>query len=81
MTRLVLLTGEHIVEGIVGMVILIIAAYLISAHYGNHAHPAVVGGVAFIVVWIFRKASINIYQYVKNKYKIFVRPLTFNIKN
>jgi hypothetical protein len=79
MTRLVLLTGEHIVEGIVGMIMFIIVAYLISNTI--HASPAVVGGMAFIITWIFRKVSVNIYQYVKNKYKIFVRPLTFNIKN
>lgn len=78
MTRIVLLTDEHVMEGILGMISLGIAVYLLSITIS--APRPVILGMAFFISWYFRRAGIHIYQYVKKHHKLSISPITYNIK-
>ena len=79
MTRVVLLTDEDIVEGVIGMLSLTIVAYIIS--HTISAPRSVILGMAFIISWYFRRIGVNIYHYMKKHYNISVSPITYNVKD
>ena len=78
MPRIVLLTDEHIIEGIIGMLSLIIVAYIIS--HTISAPSSIILGMAFIISWYFRRIGVNIYHYMKKKHGISISPITYSIK-
>ena len=78
MPRIVLLTDEHIIEGIIGMLSLIIVAYIIS--HTISAPSSIILGMAFIISWYFRRIGVNIYHYIKKKHGISISPITYSIK-
>ena len=65
MTRIVLLTGEDIIEGFIGLISLIITAYILSRII--HAPRSVILGMSFIITWYFRRIGVNVYKYLKAK--------------
>jgi uncharacterized membrane protein len=78
MPRIVLLTDEHIIEGIIGMLSLIMVAYII-----NHiisAPSSIILGMAFIISWYFRRIGVNIYHYIKKKHGIYISPISYSTK-
>ena len=77
MTRIVILTDEQIVEGIIGMLSLTIVAYIIS--HTISAPRSVILGMAFIISWYFRRIGINIYRYMKKNHDISISPITYKI--
>jgi len=79
MTRVVVLTDEHIIEGIIGILSLIIVACIID--HTISAHSSIILGMAFIISWYFRRMGVDIYQYIKKNYNISVTPITYNMKN
>jgi len=78
MPRIVLLTDEHIIEGIIGMLSLIIVAYIIN--HTISAPSSIILGMAFIISWYFRRVGVNIYHYMKKKHGISISPITYSIK-
>jgi len=79
MTRIVILTDEQIVEGIIGMLSLTITAYILN--HTISAPRSVILGMAFIVSWYFRRVCVNIYSYMKKNHDISISPITYNIKD
>ena len=77
MTRIVILTDEQIVEGIIGMLSLTIAAYIIN--HTISAPRSVILGMAFIISWYFRRVGVNIYHYMKKNHDISISPITYKI--
>jgi len=78
MPRIILLTDENMVEGIIGMVSLILVSYIIS--HIISAPRSVILGMAFIVSWYLGRIGANIYHYGKKHYNISISPITYNIK-
>ena len=79
MPRIVLLTDEHIIEGMIGMLSLIMVAYIIN--HAISASSSIILGMAFIISWYFRRIGVNIYQHIKKNHNISVSPITYNMKN
>ena len=79
MTRVVVLTDENIIEGIIGMLTQIIVAHIINRTIS--AHSSIILGMAFIISWYFRRIGVNIYQHIKKNHNISVAPITYNMKN
>ena len=77
MTRIVILTDEHIIEGIIGMLSLTIVAYIIN--HTISASKSVILGMAFIISWYFRRIGVNIYHHIKKNHSISISPITYNI--
>jgi len=77
MPRIVLLTDEHIIEGVIGMLSLIMVSYIIS--YTISAPTSIILGMAFIISWYFRRIGVNIYRHIKKKRGISVSPITYDI--
>jgi hypothetical protein len=75
MTRIVLLTDENIIEGLIGLFTLIITAYTLT--YIIHAPRFVIFGMSFIISWYFRRIGINIYKYLKSNNIFSIKPLTY----
>jgi hypothetical protein len=76
MTRIVLLRGDHIIEGIIGMVSLIMVAYIIN--HTISAPRSVILGMAFIISWYFRRIGVNIYLYLHKHHNVSIAPITYN---
>ena len=79
MSRVVLLTDENIIEGIIGMISLIMVSYIINKTISAPSY--IILGFAFIISWYFRRIGVNIYHHIKKHYNISVSPITYNIKN
>ena len=79
MTRIVLLTGEDIIEGFIGLISLIITAYILSRII--HAHRSVILGMSFIITWYFRRFGVNVYKYLKSHNILSIKPLTYTRKS
>ena len=77
MTRIVVLTDEHIIEGIIGMLSLIMVAYIIN--HTISAHSSIILGMAFIISWYFRRIGVNIYRHFKKTHDISISPITYKI--
>ena len=77
MTRVVVLTDEHIIEGIIGMLSLIMVAYIIN--HTISAPSSIILGMAFIILWYFRRIGVNIYRHMKKNHDISISPITYNI--
>ena len=77
MTRVVVLTDEHIIEGIIGMLSLIMVAYIIN--HTISAPSSIILGMAFIISWYFRRIGVNIYHHIKKNHDISISPITYNI--
>ena len=73
MTRIVLLTGEDIIEGFIGLISLIITAYILS--HIIHAPRSVILGMSFIITWYFRRIGVNVYKYLKSNNIFSIKPL------
>ena len=78
MTRIVLLTGENIIEGFIGLISLIITAYILSRII--HAPRSVILGMSFIITWYFRRIGVNVYKYLKSNNIFSINPLTYTRK-
>ena len=78
MTRIVLLTGENIIEGFIGLISLIITAYILS--HIIHAPRSVILGMSFIITWYFRRIGVNVYKYLKSNNIFSIKPLTYTRK-
>ena len=79
MTRVVVLTDENIIEGIIGILSLIIVAYIINRTIS--AHSSIILGMAFIISWYFRRIGVNVYNHIKKHHNISVSPITYNTNN
>jgi hypothetical protein len=77
MPRIVLLTDEHIIEGMIGMLSLIMVAYIIN--HTISASRSIILGMAFIISWYFRRIGVNIYNHMKKKYGISISPITYDV--
>jgi hypothetical protein len=77
MPRIVLLTDEHIIEGMIGMLSLIMVAYIIN--HTISASRSIILGMAFIISWYFRRIGVNIYRHMKKKYSISISPITYDV--
>ena len=77
MPRIVLLTDEHIIEGMIGMLSLIMVAYIIN--HAISASRSIILGMAFIISWYFRRIGVNIYRHMKKKYSISISPITYDV--
>lgn len=77
MTRIVLLTDENMVEGIIGMISLTITSYIINRIIS--APRSVILGMAFVISWYFRKVGVNAYHYMKKYHKLSISPITYNV--
>ena len=75
MPRLVLLTDEHIIEGIIGAVSLALVAYSLS--HIIHAPRSIILGMSFIISWFLRRIGVNIYIYLKAHHNISIRPFSY----
>ncbi len=75
MPRLVLLTDEHIIEGIIGAVSLALVAYSLS--HIIHAPRSIILGMSFIISWFLRRIGVNIYIYLKTHYNISIQPFSY----
>uniref|UniRef100_A0A6C0C4C4 Uncharacterized protein n=1 Tax=viral metagenome TaxID=1070528 RepID=A0A6C0C4C4_9ZZZZ len=78
MTRIVLLTDENIVEGVIGMMFLAITSYILSRVIS--APRSVILGMAFIISWYVRRIGSNLYLYGKKEYNISISPITYEIE-
>jgi len=78
MTRIVILTDEQIVEGIIGMLSLTITAYILN--HTISAPSSIILGMAFIISWYFRRIGVNIYHYIKKKHGIYISPISYSTK-
>jgi hypothetical protein len=77
MPRIVILTDIDIIEGIIGMLSLAIAAFSLGRIIS--APRSVIGGMAFVISWISRKIGVNIFLYLKKKNEIHIKPFTYNM--
>ena len=77
MPRIVLLTDDHIIEGMIGMLSLIMVAYIIN--HAISASRSIILGMAFIISWYFRRIGVNIYRHMKKKYSISISPITYDV--
>ena len=77
MTRIVILTDNNIVEGVLGLFSLTIMSYIIN-RFISVSKPIILG-LSFIISWYFRKVGVHVYNYIKKYHKISIKPITHNI--
>lgn len=77
MTKLVLVSDEHLVEGVIGSLKFLIIAFILTKFFKIDSF--LVGPFAFLITFYFRKTFVNIYKHLK-KEKIFsIKPWSINI--
>ena len=59
-----LISGADIVEGIVGGIATIIFYFILSLEKGGIKNHATRLGLAFLLTWIVRKISVNVYRHI-----------------
>lgn len=75
--RIVLLTDDNIIEGLIGLISLAVTSYIIS-HIFSAPRPIILG-MSFIISWYFRKIGVNLYDYMKENNKMSISPITYSI--
>ncbi len=77
MPRIVLLSDENIIEGIIGAVSLALVAIILRRII--HAPRSIILGMSFIISWFLRRIGVNIYLYLKEKRLVSINALKYNI--
>jgi len=75
--RIILLTDDNLIEGLIGMVSLAATSYIIS--HIISAPRSIILGMSFIITWYFRKIGVNLYDYMKEYHKMSISPITYSI--
>jgi hypothetical protein len=77
MAKIVLISDEHIVEGVLGSLKFLIIAFILTKFVKLDSY--LVGPLAFLITFYFRKTFVNIYKHLK-KEKIFsIKPWSIHI--
>jgi hypothetical protein len=77
MAKIVLISDEHIVEGALGSLKFLIIAFILTKFVKLDSY--LVGSLAFLITFYFRKTFVNIYKHLK-KEKIFsIKPWSIHI--
>ena len=77
MAKIVLISDEHIVEGALGSLKFLIIAFILTKFVKLDSY--LVGPLAFLITFYFRKTFVNIYKHLK-KEKIFsIKPWSIHI--
>ena len=74
MTRLVLVSDEHIVEGLLGSITFLIIAFILTKFLKMDFY--LVGALDFLLTFYFRKIVVNTYRYLKKRNIFSIKPWT-----
>ena len=59
---------SEVFEGVIGAVFTVVFAYYFKEYKGFEGYNAIMA--AWISVWFIRKISLNVYEYIKEKYEV-----------
>ena len=77
MGYLYVLTPEHIEEGFVASIFIVLSYYVLRNYYKLSKPMATMGG--WFITWALRKFSVNLYSYLNQKHGFVIQPLRIDI--
>ena len=66
--NILILRDSEVFEGVIGAVFTVVFAYYFKEYKGFEGYNAIMA--AWISVWFIRKISLNVYEYIKEKYEV-----------
>ena len=72
MTKLVLVSDEHIIEGVLGSLKFLIIAFILTKFLKMDSY--LVGPFAFLLTFYFRKSFVIIFKYFKHRNIFSIKP-------
>jgi hypothetical protein len=66
--NILILRDSEVFEGVIGAVFTVVFAYYFKDYKGFEGYNAIMA--AWISVWFIRKISLNVYEYIKEKYEV-----------
>ena len=77
MKKIIIFTINNVIEGVVGAIVMIVTSYIIKKYL--KLNISIRAGLSFLMGWIARKMTINIFKNMKNHNAYLDKGITINI--